>query len=71
MKVVIDRNECISCRSCAEICPGVFKMDIDGKASINETYSDGGPSKGDIPGDAIDCTKQAEEACPVNVIRVN
>ena len=71
MKVTIDRNECISCGSCAQICPDVFKMDVDGKASITEQFEDGDPGRGDIPGDAIKCTEDAALSCPVNVITVD
>lgn len=71
MKVTIDRNGCISCGSCVEACPAVFKIDVDGKASITEQYADGGPSKGDIPGDAVTCTEKASDACPVDVIVID
>jgi ferredoxin len=71
MRVIIDRNECISCGSCVEICPEVYKIDVDGKAAVTERYSDKGPAQGDIPGEAIDCAERAAQSCPVNVITVD
>jgi len=32
MKTIIDKNICICCGLCVEICPVVFALDDDGKA---------------------------------------
>lgn len=71
MKVDIDRENCISCGACAQVCPDVFMMDDDGKASVTEKYRKGGPAVGDVPEEMTDCANSAAEGCPVNVIKVD
>lgn len=62
MKAVIDKEGCIGCGFCAAACPEVFIMGEDGKAEvINE----------DIPDNALNRAKEAEEGCPVSVIGIS
>lgn len=61
MKAVIDRDGCIACGLCAEICPEVFRMADDGLA---EVYSD-------ITTETEDTAAAAAENCPVSVISVD
>ena len=53
--VSIDKDKCISCELCTEICGEVFEMQIDGKAGVKKNK--------DIPSiiDAI-------VSCPTNAI---
>ncbi len=60
MKAIIDRNGCISCGACAEICPEVFRMADDGLAEI---YCQ--PQRSNIHN-----AHQAEKNCPVQVIEI-
>lgn len=57
----IDRDGCIACELCATICPEVFRMADDGLA---EVYVD------EVPEESEECAKEAEEECPVSVIKV-
>ena len=59
MQAFIDKNGCISCGICVSICPAVFAMDDDGKATaiIN-----------DVPKGSEDGAKEAEAACPASVV---
>jgi len=61
MKASIDRDGCISCGLCTEICPEVFRMADDGLA---EVYVD------EVPNEAEDKAVDAQESCPVSVITV-
>lgn len=61
MKAKIDRNGCIACGMCWEICPEVFRMADDGLA---EVYVD------DIPEPFEESAKEACDSCPVSVITV-
>ncbi|MDF2543552.1 MAG: ferredoxin [Herbinix sp.] len=61
MKAYIDRDGCIGCGLCSDICPKVFQMADDGKA---EVYVDV------IPPDSEDTASEAADSCPVSVITV-
>ncbi len=61
MKASIDRDGCISCGLCPEVCSEVFRMADDGKA---EVYVD------TVPAGAEDSAQEAAEGCPVSVISV-
>lgn len=58
MKVWIDREGCISCGLCPEICPEVFRIAEDGRAEVYGT-----------PEAAEDSVREAAASCPVEVIR--
>ena len=60
MNATIDRDGCISCGLCPEICPEVFRIAEDGVA---EAY-------GEVTRDNVDNAKRAENSCPVSVISV-
>lgn len=57
----IDRDGCISCGQCAEICPEVFHMADDGLADVHQNP---------VPKEAEDGAVAAQEGCPVSVIKV-
>ena len=61
MKGHVDKDICIGCGLCEEICPDVFRMDDDGKAIATDE---------EIPEDIIDSAKDAESQCPVEAIKV-
>ena len=56
VKVIVDKEKCIGCGSCAAICR-TFEM-RDGKAHVKKM-----PEK-------ITCEKEAESICPVSAISV-
>lgn len=60
MKVDIDRDGCIGCGECEEICPEVFHIAEDG---LSEIISE--------PDGVEDKVSQAAGACPVEVIHVD
>ena len=59
MKAFVDKTGCISCGLCASICPAVFAMDDDGKATAQLT---------DVPEGSVESAKEAERACPASVV---
>ena len=60
-KVSVHSEGCISCGACVAICPNIFKFNKDGKSYAANQPKDE---------QELDCSKQAEAACPVNVITV-
>lgn len=61
MKAFIDRDNCISCGLCAGTCPEVFRMAEDDFAQV---YID------EVPFEAETAALEAQENCPVLVIKV-
>lgn len=59
MKVNVEREGCIGCGVCAEICPQVFRIAGDG---LSEVIAE--------PDGFEDSVEEAEESCPVEVIHV-
>ena len=71
--VKIDRDGCISCGECWGSCPELFIEDPeDGLSSIRERYRIAGKvDEGSDPDQFEACLKEAEEACPAEVIRIS
>lgn len=61
MKASINREGCIACELCPSTCPEVFRMAEDGLA---EVYVD------TIPAGAEGTAIEAQDGCPVSVIKV-
>lgn len=57
MKVIIE-DGCISCGACESVCDAVFT--VEDIAVVNETAVDSNQ----------DCVKEAADACPVSVIKI-
>jgi len=61
MKASVDRELCIGCGLCAEICPDVFEMDDESIAQAIVAV---------IPADAEEAAKEAASSCPVEAIAI-
>lgn len=61
MKATLDREGCISCGLCPAICPEVFRMAED---DIAEVWCE------DVPEEAEEAAVEAQDSCPVSVIKV-
>ena len=61
MEASINREGCISCGQCADICPEVFRMADDGLAEVHQNP---------VPDGAENSANEAQESCPVSVITV-
>lgn len=57
-KVWVDKEQCIGCELCVNTCPGVFRLDADGKS---ECY--------DPTGDSEENIQMAIDMCPVSCIQ--
>jgi ferredoxin len=71
VKISIDRPNCISCGSCEETCPEVFKLAEDTLSSIVPKYRKGDLGVGEVGDDLTSCVENARDACPVSVITTN
>lgn len=59
MKAMVDKDLCISCGLCPEICPDVFAMGDDEKALVKENSDC-----------SAECCREAADSCPVGAIAV-
>ena len=53
----VNKEKCIGCGLCVNVCPDVFELAEDGKSQIRKE------AKG-----SEDCIKEAKESCPVGAI---
>jgi ferredoxin len=58
MKVFVDRDACIGCGVCVNLCPDVFSITDEGKAEAIAPETD------------APCTQDAADSCPVQAIQV-
>jgi len=61
MKPSVDRDLCIGCGLCEDICPEVFQVRDDGYAYVIDEAPDP---------DLFGCTRDACESCPVEAITI-
>jgi ferredoxin len=61
MTAIVDKEKCLGCGLCVELCPQVFAMTEDGNAEVITEL---------ILPDAVASCRQAEEQCPVGAISV-
>lgn len=68
--ITIDRNNCVSCGTCWESCPGFFEQSPDDTFSrIVEQYrQDGQIGRGKPPAGSEECARDAADLCPAQVI---
>ncbi|PWR74254.1 ferredoxin [Methanospirillum lacunae] len=72
MNIKIDRKDCTSCGTCWETCPKVFEQNPDDSLSqiiemfrINGNIAEGAPTP-----ELEDCSLNASDACPVQIIEI-
>ena len=61
MKAKVNRDDCIGCELCTQICPEVFQMDDEQIAIVIADP---------IPAAVEDTAKDAEDSCPTSAITI-
>ncbi len=59
MKSFVDKELCIGCENCENICPDVFEMKDDDRSHVKMNF---------IPAEHKSCALEAESECPVGAI---
>ncbi len=58
---VINKEECISCGNCVDLCPEVFNWDEEGKAEVIDPNG---------CGNKCPSCEEAADSCPTNAITI-
>lgn len=69
-KIILQREKCIGCGSCAAVCPEYFELAEDGKSAIKGSQRDPKTGEDTLEVDKIKCAESAAEACPVQCIHI-
>jgi len=67
--IILQKEQCIGCGSCAAVCGDCFEMEAEGKSHIkNSVAEQDGTEK--LDGVETGCVKEAAEVCPVQCIKI-
>lgn len=66
-KIKLEREKCISCGSCAALCPKYFELIEDGKSHIKNAVNQ---DVEELEVEKIECAETAAEACPAQCIHI-
>ena len=71
IRIIHQRSKCIGCNYCVEAAPFRWRMDEkDGKSNLTDAENKKGIFIVITSDDEYDANKEAEEICPVNIIKV-
>ncbi|MGD0645887.1 MAG: ferredoxin [Candidatus Bathyarchaeia archaeon] len=68
-RIEVNREECIACTTCYTLDPDHFESDSEGKSKVKGGVSNG-ESTGSFDDEKITQAQEAENSCPVSVIKV-
>lgn len=70
MKIILEREKCIDCGSCAALCPKYFEISDDGKSSIKKAKRNPKTGDDELEINKPECTREAADSCPVQAIHI-
>ena len=69
-KIILEREKCISCGSCAVVCEKYFEMAEDAKTTLKNSIKNKKTGNFELEVKEIGCAKEAVDVCPVQCIRI-
>jgi ferredoxin len=63
-KITLNKEECIGCELCSNIAPEIFKRDRGDENKVDL-------KKSEISDNELQTAKNAEDLCPVDVIKID
>lgn len=70
-KIRFDRENCIGCGACTNVCSEFWKMGSDAKSTLeNSEEKEPGWFELEIKEGDLECNRRSAEACPVGVIHI-
>jgi ferredoxin len=69
MKIILEREKCIGCGSCAALCPKYWEMAEDNKSTLLGSKEN---SEGNFELEVKEpgCSREAADSCPVQIIHI-
>ncbi len=67
-KIILERNKCMGCGTCAVVCSSCFEMSEDGRSTLKE--GKGGEEEMEKEIENCECAEEAAQSCPVQCIHV-
>jgi ferredoxin len=62
MKIVVDRDKCVSLGICEGLAPEIFVLNDDGELEVDESAP--------VPASEMERVRSAVSGCPVNALRL-
>jgi len=69
-KIILEREKCIGCGSCAALCSKFFEMAEDGKTKLSGSKKNSETGNDELEIEEIECAQEAADACPVQIIHI-
>lgn len=70
MRIILEREKCIGCGSCAALCPKHFEISDGGKSSIKKAKRDSKTNIDELEVEKPECATEAADSCPVQAIHI-
>lgn len=71
LKIIQNRKDCIGCGTCVVLCPKFWEMGDDSKAVLKGApKKENGDWELEIDEKDLVCNKDAADACPVKIIKI-
>jgi ferredoxin len=67
-KIILERNKCIGCGTCAVLCPTFFEMSDDGRVDLIDAEVVGDNMEKEVSD--VSCNEEAAQGCPMQCIQI-
>ena len=69
-KIILERQKCIGCGSCAAVCSKYWEMGDDGKSHLKDSKVNPETGNEELETEEISCAQEAVDVCPVQCIHI-
>lgn len=69
-KIILEKEKCIGCGSCAAVCADFFEITEDGKGHLKGGKFEDETEKEELEVQDSGCAREAADICPVQCIEI-